>query len=90
MPTMTPPRRLTVDIDAWRENRVPPDAERIVRFISSHKRCTWGEIADHMGWSDLPRPEWRAKMKRFRRWGVVWTLNKPQSTRIHPEVRPFL
>ena len=90
MPTMTPTRRPSVDLDAWRNGKVPDDARKIITFIHTHKRCTWQDIAEHMGWDDLPRDQWRGKMKRFRRWGVVWTLNKPGSTRIHPEVRNLL
>lgn len=88
MPTMTQVRG--VDLAAWQEGRVPPDVVRACRFIYEHKKCSWAEIAAHMGWDDLPREEWRAKMKRLRRWGVMWAINKPGSTRIHGDVKPFL
>ncbi len=88
MPTMTKPRR--VDLASWQEGRVPPDVQRACLFIFTHKRCTWAQIAEHMGFDHLPREEWRRKMRRYRRWGVAWTLNQSGSTRIVAEVRPFL
>lgn len=87
MPTMT---ARSVDLDAWREGRVPPDVEKAIRFIYTHKKCTWREIAQHMEWDHLPRTEWMTKMRRLRRWGVTWNLNVPKSTRIVADVRPFL
>jgi hypothetical protein len=88
MPTMAPARR--VDVSAWREGRVPPDVRRACKFIYQHKKCSWAEIAEHMGWADLPRDQWRNKMRRLKRWGVLWNLNTPGSTRIAAEVREYV
>lgn len=86
------------DLDAWRDDRVPKDVEQAVMFIyfrhaiqstTKTKGPSWDEIAKFMGWN-CPRAELRKKMKRLRRWGVKWDMNKPGSTRIHKDVEPFL
>lgn len=82
-----------VDLDAWREGRVPPDVKQCIIFIylcSQAKRGpSWAAIAQFMDWK-CPRPEIRPKLKRMRRWGVRWDLNKPGSTRIDKRVWPFI
>lgn len=90
--TMTPSKG--IDLAAWAEDRVPPDVKQAVFFIYTrtrrhHTGVSWSEIADFMEWN-VPRSDVRYKMKRLRRWGVRWDLNKAGSTRIDKKVWPYL
>lgn len=91
MSTMTPVRG--TDIDAWREGRVPPDVKQAIGYIYfSNKakiRVTWADVADFMEWN-CHRSELRGRMKRLRRWGVRWDMNKEGSTRIDKLVWEFI
>lgn len=94
MQTMTRTDRVIgIDLDSWQSHRVPSDVMQALIFVYLHRKnkgsVTWAEIASFMQWR-CARSELRGKMKRLRRWGLRWELNKPGSTRVDKKVHPFI
>ena len=84
-----------VDIESWEAGRVPNHVLQLMTFVymsraTMRRGPSWLAVAQFMGWADLPRSEWRSKMKKYRRWGLRWIPNVEHSTRVHRDVRPLL
>lgn len=88
-----PDRADGTDVKAWEEDRVPKDVLQVMCYVYCRRRegpgPSWKEIALFMNWPN-DRLLWRHKLKRMRRWGLRWVINKSGSTYISKAALPYV